>query len=53
MQHTYTNHRKQFAADSNGNFGSGWTWLAMKGDKLQIVKTSNADVPITEGMVSE
>jgi superoxide dismutase len=24
----------------------------MKGDKLQIVKTSNADVPITDGMVS-
>ena len=24
----------------------------MKGDKLQIVKTSNADVPITDGLVS-
>ncbi|KAM3576732.1 hypothetical protein VYU27_001327 [Nannochloropsis oceanica] len=46
----YEAFRKQFAADSNGNFGSGWTWLAMKGDKLQIVKTSNADVPITDGM---
>lgn len=44
--------RKQFAADSNGNFGSGWTWLAMDGDKLKIVKTSNADLPLTQGMVS-
>ncbi|TFJ84831.1 hypothetical protein NSK_003863 [Nannochloropsis salina CCMP1776] len=42
--------RKQFAADSNGNFGSGWTWLAMDGDKLKIVKTSNADLPLTQGM---
>ena len=24
----------------------------MKADKLQIVKTSNADVPITDGLVS-
>ena len=39
-------------ADANGNFGSGWVWLAMQGDKLKIVKTSNADLPLTEGMVS-
>ena len=42
--------RKQFAADSNGNFGSGWTWLVQDGGKLKIVKTSNAEVPITDGL---
>ena len=47
----YDAFRKQFAADSNGNFGSGWTWLVQDNDgKLKIVKTSNADVPITDGL---
>ncbi|WP_306549738.1 superoxide dismutase, partial [Desulfobulbus sp.] len=25
-------------------------WLVLNGDKLQVIKTSNADVPITTGM---
>ena len=29
-----------------GNFGSGWTWLIKTtGDKLEIVNTSNAEIP--------
>ena len=31
-------------------FGSGWAWLVLNGDKLQVIKTGNADVPITTGM---
>lgn len=27
-------------------FGSGWAWLILKNDKLEIMKTSNADTPI-------
>lgn len=27
-------------------FGSGWAWLALEGDRLKVVKTSNADLPI-------
>jgi Fe-Mn family superoxide dismutase len=30
-------------------FGSGWAWLVLKGDALQIVKTANADTPIAHG----
>lgn len=31
-------------------FGSGWTWLVLDVDKLKVVRTGNADVPITAGM---
>ena len=41
--------KQQFAADSIGNFGSGWTWLVREGDGLAIVKTDDADTPIKHG----
>ncbi|HTY62508.1 MAG TPA: superoxide dismutase [Acidobacteriota bacterium] len=28
-------------------FGSGWAWLVIDGGKLQVVKTANAETPIT------
>jgi len=31
-------------------FGSGWIWLVLDGGKLKVVKTSNADLPLTHGM---
>lgn len=31
-------------------FGSGWAWLVMDNDKLKIVKTANADTPITQNL---
>ncbi len=31
-------------------FGSGWAWLVLNGDKLQVTKTPNAATPITEGL---
>lgn len=35
--------KKAFAASAGANFGSGWTWLAKKGDgSVDIVNTSNA-----------
>lgn len=30
-------------------FGSGWAWLVMKDGKLSIMKTGNADLPMTHG----
>ena len=41
--------KQQFAADSIGNFGSGWTWLVREDDGLAIVKTDDADTPIKHG----
>lgn len=32
-------------------FGSGWCWLVLVGDKLEIVQTSNAQVPMSEGKI--
>lgn len=31
-------------------FGSGWAWLVKDGDKLSIVKTGNAETPLTDGV---
>ncbi len=31
-------------------FGSGWAWLVLKNNKLEIIKTANADTPIAHGM---
>lgn len=42
--------RKEFAAAAMTQFGSGWAWLVLEGGKLRIVKTANAEVPLTKGM---
>ncbi|NCB29614.1 MAG: superoxide dismutase [Fe], partial [Clostridia bacterium] len=28
-------------------FGSGWAWLVAEGDKLSVIKTPNAETPLT------
>jgi Fe-Mn family superoxide dismutase len=30
-------------------FGSGWAWLSLKGGKLEVTKTPNAETPLTTG----
>lgn len=42
--------RKALATAAVGQFGSGWAWLALDGDKLQVVRTGNADAPFTKGL---
>ena len=43
--------RKQFAAMTVSQFGSGWGWLvADTSGKLKVVKTANAEVPMTQGL---
>jgi len=42
--------RKELAAAATSQFGSGWAWLVQEGDKLKVVKTGNADLPLTMGM---
>jgi len=41
--------KEKFTAAAVTQFGSGWAWLVKSGDKLEIVATSNAGNPITEG----
>ena len=38
--------KKEFANAAVQQFGSGWAWLVLDGDKLKVVKTGNADTPI-------
>lgn len=42
--------KQELATAATTQFGSGWAWLALDGDKLKVVKTANANVPLTEGM---
>lgn len=42
---------EQFAAAAAGQFGSGWAWLVLDGDKLKITNTSNADTPLVHGQI--
>jgi Fe-Mn family superoxide dismutase len=41
--------KKELATAAMAQFGSGWVWLVLNGDKLEVVKTGNAEVPITTG----
>ncbi|MCX7338337.1 MAG: superoxide dismutase [Alphaproteobacteria bacterium] len=33
-------------------FGSGWVWLVIDGQKLSIMKTGNADLPMARGITA-
>lgn len=41
--------KKEFAQAALTQFGSGWAWLVSEGGALKIVKTGNAELPITKG----
>ena len=43
---SYSEFKKQFVDSGVNLFGSGWVSLVQKGDKLEILKTSNADNPV-------
>jgi len=42
--------KKELAAAATTQFGSGWAWLVLDGSKLKVVKTANAETPITTGL---
>jgi len=46
----YENFRKELVGAAVGQFGSGWAWLATDGKSLKVVKTPNAENPITQGL---
>jgi hypothetical protein len=41
--------QKEFADKAVKQFGSGWAWLVLEGDKLKVVTTSNAELPMLQG----
>lgn len=42
--------RKELVTAASTQFGSGWAWLVEEGGKLKVVKTGNADNPMTQKM---
>ena len=44
---SFNNFKKEFLNDCITNFGSGWVWLVEDTNKLKIVKTTNANTPLT------
>ena len=47
---SYENFRKEIVGAALGQFGSGWAWLVTDGKSLKVVKTPNAENPITQGL---
>jgi Fe-Mn family superoxide dismutase len=42
--------KKELANAATSQFGSGWAWLVLDGEKLKVVKTANAETPLTTGV---
>ncbi len=40
--------QEKFTAAGLGRFGSGWTWLIKREDKLEIISTPNQDNPLMD-----
>lgn len=47
---SYDKFVEEFKQAGATQFGSGWAWLVQDGSKLKVVKTANAEVPLTSGM---
>jgi Fe-Mn family superoxide dismutase len=48
----FDNFKKEFANAAMTQFGSGWAWLVADHGQLKIVKTPNADTPLTTGQTA-
>ena len=47
---SYEKFVEEFESAGATQFGSGWAWLVLKENKLQVMKTANADTPIAQGI---
>ena len=41
--------KKELSSGAVAQFGSGWAWLVLEGTRLKVVKTADADTPLTQG----
>ena len=46
---SFADFKDKFSTSAATNFGSGWTWLVKSGSGVEIVNTSNAGCPLTDG----
>ena len=42
--------KKELATAATTEFGSGWAWLVLEAGKLKVIKTGNAETPLTKGV---
>ncbi len=42
--------RKELSSAALSQFGSGWAWLVLDGERLKVMKTANADTPLEQGL---
>jgi Fe-Mn family superoxide dismutase len=49
---SFDNFKKEFANAAMTQFGSGWAWLVADQGRLKVVKTPNAETPLTTGQVA-
>jgi Fe-Mn family superoxide dismutase len=47
---SFDNFKKEFANAAVTQFGSGWAWLVADKGSLKLVKTANAETPLTMGV---
>jgi Fe-Mn family superoxide dismutase len=47
---SFDNFKKEFANAAMTQFGSGWAWLVADKGTLKVVKTPNAETPLTSGL---
>jgi Fe-Mn family superoxide dismutase len=40
--------KKELATAATTQFGSGWAWLVLEAGRLKVIKTGNAETPLTE-----
>jgi Fe-Mn family superoxide dismutase len=43
--------KELFSKSANGLFGSGWCWLILNNERLEIINTQNQDNPISQGKI--
>lgn len=49
---SYDSFKEAFSTAGATQFGSGWAWLVLNGDKLEVRKTPNAETPLTDASVT-
>ncbi|MEJ2637061.1 MAG: superoxide dismutase [Calditrichia bacterium] len=47
---SYDKFMEEFKNAGATQFGSGWAWLVLDGDKLKVMKTLNADTPVAHNL---
>lgn len=48
---SFENFKEEFENKSNTLFGSGWTWLVLNNNQLEIIQTTNQESPLSGKMI--